>query len=77
MKIIEQGQLPADFATRPNPSDVFEGKCSRCSTVVQFRRDEARSWGPGECLGVRCPTCRYHSTISVSEKMANQAGGPS
>jgi len=51
MKIIERGIKPDDV--------VHEARCTRCRTLVEFERREARfvSDRDGDSLVVTCPVC--------------------
>lgn len=58
MRIIEQGTPPEDT--------VHVGKCTRCKTIVEFKRSEARhhTHRNESYLSVTCPVCKY-DTIAV------------
>lgn len=62
MKIIKQGQLPAER--------VYQGTCRRCTTEVEFQRGEATYHADqrdGDFLTVRCPVCNDTITVDVEQ----------
>lgn len=60
VRIVKLGSKPQDR--------VYQGECTNCNTVVEFKRSAARYQSDqrdGDFLAVTCPVCKQSITVGV------------
>ena len=66
MRVLRRGTPPEEL--------VHYCECTRCKSVLQFLRGEAKyqdDQRDGDYLSISCPVCKHHNNVDLERSLIN------